>query len=75
MAYIFEFCTVLALRDTATVELFGKRVVDALQAGLRDVTRYHPILVARTTFYLFRLLQFSYVRISALSTPFVECLG
>lgn len=63
IAYVLEFCTVLALRDTDTVELFGKRVVDALQAVLRDVGSYHPILVARATFYLFRLLQFSYVRL------------
>lgn len=61
MVYILEFCTVLALRDASTVELLGQRVVGALQAVLRDASSYHPILVARATFYLFRLLQFSYV--------------
>ncbi|KAK5657707.1 hypothetical protein OQA88_2779 [Cercophora sp. LCS_1] len=60
MVYILEFCTVLALRDPDTVVLFGKRVVEALQAVLRDASRYHPILVERTTFYLFSLLQASY---------------
>lgn len=61
LVYVLEFCTILALRDDHTVGLFGKRVVEALQAVLRDVNRYHPILVSRTTFYLFRLLQASYV--------------
>jgi len=63
MVYILEFCTVLALRDEQTVELLGKRVVVALQAVLRDASRYHPILIERTTFYLFNLLQASYVSI------------
>lgn len=61
MVYILEFCTVLALRDRETVELLGKRVVEALQAVLRDVKTYHPVLIARATFYLFRLLKASYV--------------
>lgn len=62
LVYILEFCTVLALRDESTVELLGKRVVEAIQAILRDVARYHPILIERATFYLFNLLQASYVR-------------
>jgi brefeldin A-resistance guanine nucleotide exchange factor 1 len=61
LVYILEFCTVLTLRDEKTVELLGKRVVEALQAILRDATNYHPILISRATFYLFRLLQASYV--------------
>jgi brefeldin A-resistance guanine nucleotide exchange factor 1 len=61
LVYILEFCTVLALRDDSTVELLGKRVVEAIQAILRDVSRYHPILIERATFYLFNLLHASYV--------------
>jgi brefeldin A-resistance guanine nucleotide exchange factor 1 len=61
MVYILEFCTILALRDENTVELLGQRVVGVLQALLRDVGNYHPTLVARATFYLFRLLQAGYV--------------
>lgn len=61
MVYILEFCTILALRDENTVELLGQRVVGVLQAVLRDVGNYHPTLVARATFYLFRLLQAGYV--------------
>ncbi|KAK3390865.1 hypothetical protein B0H63DRAFT_500126 [Podospora didyma] len=60
LVYILEFCTVLALRDESTVELLGKRVVEAIQAVLRDVSRYHTILIERATFYLFTLLQASY---------------
>jgi brefeldin A-resistance guanine nucleotide exchange factor 1 len=62
IVYILELCTVLALRDDETVELLGKRVVEALQVVLRDVKTYHPTLVGRATFYLFRLLKASYVR-------------
>ncbi|OAA68348.1 guanine nucleotide exchange factor [Niveomyces insectorum RCEF 264] len=58
--YILEFCTVLALRDESTVKHVGKRVVDALQEILRDVSRFHPILIGRATYYLFSLLQASY---------------
>ncbi len=61
LVYILEFCTVLALRDETTAELLGKRVVEAIQAILRDVPRYHPILIERATFYLFNLLHASYV--------------
>jgi brefeldin A-resistance guanine nucleotide exchange factor 1 len=60
MVYILEFCTTLALRDEKTIELLGQRVVGVLQAVLRDVGNYHPTLVARATFYLFRLLQAGY---------------
>ncbi len=63
LVYILEFCTVLALRDDSTVELLGKRVVEAIQTILRDVPRYHPILIERATFYLFSLLHASYVSI------------
>ncbi|KAL2200633.1 hypothetical protein P885DRAFT_27498 [Corynascus similis CBS 632.67] len=70
LVYILEFCTVLALRDNSTVELLGKRVVEAIQAILRDVPRYHPILIERATFYLFSFLQasydFDYVRVPIL---------
>ncbi|KAF3767493.1 Sec7-domain-containing protein [Cryphonectria parasitica EP155] len=60
LVYILELSTVQALRDNYTVQLLGKRVVDALQAILRDLSHHHPIIIARTTFYLFRLLQASY---------------
>lgn len=61
LVYILELSTLQALRDDQTVQLLGKRVVDALQAIVRDLSNHHPITIARTTFYLFRLLQASYV--------------
>ncbi|GKT92802.1 sec7 domain-containing protein [Colletotrichum tofieldiae] len=60
MAYILEFSTVLALRDQNTVQLIGKRVIEALQAVLRDAVNYHYLIVSRATFYLLKLLQVSY---------------
>ncbi|KAK3991403.1 hypothetical protein QBC44DRAFT_237285 [Cladorrhinum sp. PSN332] len=60
LVYILEFCTILALRDEATVEVLGKRVVEAIQEILRDVPRYHPVLIERATYYLFNLLKASY---------------
>ncbi|KAK0672673.1 hypothetical protein QBC41DRAFT_379451 [Cercophora samala] len=70
LVYILEFCTVLALRDETTIEVLGKRVVEAIQEILRDVPRYHPVLIERATFYLFNLLQasydFDYVRVPIL---------
>ncbi|KIH92242.1 hypothetical protein SPBR_02176 [Sporothrix brasiliensis 5110] len=68
--YILELCTVLALRSEASVQLVGKRVVDALQGILRDVSRFHPIFIGRATYYLFSLLRasynFDYVRVPML---------
>lgn len=68
--YILEFCTVLALRNEESVKLVGKRVVDALQGILRDVSRFHPIFIGRATYYLFSLLRasynFDYVRVPML---------
>lgn len=70
MVYIMEFCTVLALRDDESMKLIGKRVVDALQAVLRDASRYSPVLVGRTSFYLFKLLHASYVCRTPALSPF-----
>ena len=58
--YILEFCTVLALRDEESVKTVGKRVVDTLQGILRDVSRFHPILIGRVSYYMFTLLHASY---------------
>ncbi len=75
LVYILEFCTVLALRDEATAELLGKRVVEAIQAILRDVPRYHPILIERATFYLFNLLHATYVSLFIFWDPCHEACG
>lgn len=67
VAYILEFCTVLALRDEETIELLGKQTSEALQAILRDSSRYHPILVSRAAFYQFSILKSSYVSFYAIA--------
>lgn len=61
LVYILELSTVMALRDEHSVRLLGKRVMNALHAILRDTSHHHAIIVARSTFYLFKLLQASYV--------------
>ncbi|KAK9770576.1 putative SEC7 domain-containing protein [Seiridium cardinale] len=60
VAYILEFCTLLALRDEESVELLGKEISEALQAILRDASRHHSILVSRAAFYQFSILKASY---------------
>ncbi|CAJ2501896.1 Uu.00g047490.m01.CDS01 [Anthostomella pinea] len=60
IVYILEFCNVLALRDRQATELLGKTVAEALQAVLRDSSRYHPVLVSRAAYYQFNMLKASY---------------
>ncbi|KAI5861656.1 hypothetical protein GGS23DRAFT_576035 [Durotheca rogersii] len=60
VVYILEFCTVLALRDSTTVELLGKSVAEALQMFLRDSIQHHHILVSRAAYYQFSILKASY---------------
>jgi golgi-specific brefeldin A-resistance guanine nucleotide exchange factor 1 len=69
VAYILEFCTVLALRDVHTVEALGGPVTEALQSILRDATSHHPAVVSRTTLYLLRLLKASYVSLGLFCPP------
>lgn len=61
LVYVIEYCTVLALRDRETIELLGKRVIGAIHTIVRDFNNYHPIVIERATYYLFALLQASYV--------------
>ncbi|RDL30365.1 Uncharacterized protein BP5553_10243 [Venustampulla echinocandica] len=60
MVYILELCTVLALRDSDTVNAFGADVAEALQNVMRNIASYHHIMVSRTIFYLLHLLHASY---------------
>jgi brefeldin A-resistance guanine nucleotide exchange factor 1 len=61
VAYILEFCTLLASRDADSIESMGKVVFDTLQGVLRDPARYHAITVSRASFYALKLLNISYV--------------
>jgi brefeldin A-resistance guanine nucleotide exchange factor 1 len=60
MVYLLELCTVLALRDSETVEGLGAAVAEALQNVMRNAASYHSILISRTMFYLLHLLHASY---------------
>lgn len=71
-AYILEFCTILAVRDAASVEGTGKQVFDTLQRLLRDSAHWHPVTVSRVTFYALVMLKHSYVSGSA-AVPFRSC--
>jgi hypothetical protein len=61
VAFILEFCTLLATRDEATTEAMGKQVFDTLQGILRDSSQWHAITVSRVAFYALRVLKASYV--------------
>ncbi|KAI8949649.1 Sec7-domain-containing protein [Xylaria longipes] len=60
VVYILEFCTVLSLKSPETIESLGKLVAEALQAILRNSSRYHSALVSRTAYYQFNILKASY---------------
>ena len=59
--YLLEFCTVLALRDSETINALGGDVAEALMNVMRNAASYHSIMVSRTIFYLLHLLHASYV--------------
>ena len=61
VVYILEFCTILALKDSDTIELVGKSVVEALQIILRNSGRFHTVLVSRAVYYQLNVLKASYV--------------
>jgi len=61
MVYILELCTVLALRDSETINLLGGDVAEALQNVMRNAPSYHHIMVSRTMYYVLHLLHASYV--------------
>jgi hypothetical protein len=72
MVYLLEFVTVLALRDSETIEALGGDVAEALQNVMRNATSYHSIMISRTMFYLLHLLHASYVN---LIMPLYETLA
>lgn len=64
MVYLLEFVTILALRDSETIEALGGDVAEALQNVMRNATSYHSIMISRTMFYLLQLLHASYVGVT-----------
>jgi brefeldin A-resistance guanine nucleotide exchange factor 1 len=59
--FVLELATVLALRDEETVRELAKEVTDALTAVIRDASKLHPVLIARSVYYLLSLLKASNV--------------
>jgi brefeldin A-resistance guanine nucleotide exchange factor 1 len=61
LVFVLELATVLALRDNETVRELAKDVTDALASVIRDTSKHHPVVVARSVYYLLSLLKASNV--------------
>ncbi|EUC34639.1 hypothetical protein COCCADRAFT_92963 [Bipolaris zeicola 26-R-13] len=59
LVFVLELATVLALRDEETVKDLAKDVIDALASVIRDATKHHYVVVARSAYYLLSLLKAS----------------
>ncbi|KAH8708485.1 hypothetical protein GQ44DRAFT_830770 [Phaeosphaeriaceae sp. PMI808] len=59
LVFVLELATVLALRDEETVKELAKDVTDALSSVIRDISKHHPVVVARSVYYLLSLLKAS----------------
>lgn len=61
LVFVLELATVLALRDEETVEQLAKDVVDSLKSVIRDASKHHPVVIARSVYYLLSILKASNV--------------
>jgi brefeldin A-resistance guanine nucleotide exchange factor 1 len=61
LVFVLELATMLALRDEETVEELAKDVADALASVIRDASKLHPVVIARSVYYLLSLLKASNV--------------
>lgn len=59
LVFVLELATVLALRDEETVKELAKDVTDALSTVIRDATKHHYVVIARSVYYLLSLLKAS----------------
>ncbi|ORY18311.1 hypothetical protein BCR34DRAFT_554010 [Clohesyomyces aquaticus] len=59
LVFVLELATVLALRDEETVRELAKDVIDSLQSVIRDAPKQHPVVIARSVYYLLSLLKAS----------------
>ncbi|KAF1919808.1 hypothetical protein BDU57DRAFT_513096 [Ampelomyces quisqualis] len=59
LVFVLELATVLALRDDETVKELAKDVTDALTSVIRDTSKHHNVVVARSVYYLLSLLKAS----------------
>ncbi|MCJ1313116.1 GDP/GTP exchange factor for ARF [Agyrium rufum] len=58
--FILELVTLLAIRDSESIDAVGKDVSEALQNTIRDGANVHPMTISRTIFYLFHVLKQSH---------------
>lgn len=61
LVFVLELATVLALRDEETVRELAKDVTDSLTSVIRDASKLHPVVIARSVYYLLSLLKASNV--------------
>jgi brefeldin A-resistance guanine nucleotide exchange factor 1 len=61
LVFVLELATMLALRDEETVAELAKDVADALASVIRDASKLHHVIVARSVYYLLSLLKASNV--------------
>jgi brefeldin A-resistance guanine nucleotide exchange factor 1 len=64
LVFVLELATVLALRDEETVRELAKDVIDSLTSVIRDASRLHSVVIARSVYYLLSLLKASNVSTS-----------
>ena len=67
IVFVLELATILALRDSESVEAIGKEVADVLQSVVRDASKFHYVVVSRAVYYLLSLLRATAVSINHLS--------
>ncbi|KAM3466243.1 hypothetical protein MY5147_002384 [Beauveria neobassiana] len=60
VAYILEFATILATRDSESVEEMAELVFQTVQGILRHSSQWHAITVSRAVFYGLRILKDGY---------------
>lgn len=61
LVFVLELATVLAVRDEETVKELAKDVADALASVIRNASQLHPVVTARSVYYLLSLLKASNV--------------
>lgn len=64
LVFVLELATILVLRDAETVEALGKEVADILQSVVRDASKFHFVVIARTVYLLLNILRASDVSIT-----------
>jgi len=60
LVYVLEFTTCLVLRDAETTLAHGKVLAEALTTIVRNAARLHPLVVSRSIYYMFSLLEHSH---------------